>query len=142
MFLEEKLDLLKRQLSNKDFAIRYTDYKAVMSKIEAKFLLFKSPNDRFNNWPERLKHFSKSNFSDSTFEYLKKKLTKKEQYWWVFIESPCYANSRHRLFEATLLGGESVSYLFSESPIFIIHKKYNWMIVLNRERKIIAESTI
>ena len=142
MFIEEKLALLKQELSKEDFTIRYTDFKSIMSKIEAKFFSSKNPSYKYNNWDKRLEGFSESSFSESTFDYLGSTLKNSNKYWWIYVDSPCYSNSRHRLFDATLVGGERLSYLFSDSPIYIVHKKYDWMMVLDRSRKIIKEQSI
>jgi hypothetical protein len=142
MFIEEKIDKLRKQFSTKDLVIRYTAYKVVMTKIENKFLLNINPNFKFCEWSERLNDFQVNTYEKNTYDLLADKLLADEKYWWVFVDNPCYVSSRHRLFDATLLAGESLSYIFSESPIYIVHKKYEWMLMIDRKTKTIKEKML
>jgi hypothetical protein len=139
MFIEEKLDNLKQELTDKNLVIRYNDFKSIMSKIENHFLSNENLNHKYSGWIERLKNFNENNFEEETFQLLTSKLKDNQKYWWIFVDSPCYPNSRHRVFDATLLGGQRLSFIFSESPIYIVHKKYDWMIMLDRKQKLIKE---
>lgn len=139
MHLEEKIDRIKNKLSSDDLVIRYTEFKSIMGKIEKYFLSNDNPNYKYNGWIERLVKFEEETYSETTFDYLRNRLNEKEKYWWIYVESPSYPNSRHRVFDATIIGGESLASVFSDSPIFIIHKKYHWMIMLDSSKKIIKE---
>ncbi len=133
MFLEEKLDLLKRELPPEHLVVRYTDYKAVMNKIEARFLR-KDKQYSFCGWQERFVASQVYTIEGNIFEHLNTVLVADQKYWWVYAEDEL-PNSRHRLFDATGYGGERLSYLFYNSPIFIIHKKYEWMFMIDRKTK-------
>lgn len=133
MFLEEKLDLLKKTLSPEHLVIRYTDYKAVINKIEARFLR-KDKQYPFCGWQERFVASEVYTIEGDVFEHLKTVLLEGQKYWWVYVEDNL-PSTRHRLFDATCLGGERLSYLFYNSPIFIIHKKYEWMLMIDRKTK-------
>jgi hypothetical protein len=137
MFLEEKIDLLKKQLSSADLTVRYNDFGEVMTKIEFVFLN-KSLNDKFSGWLERLKDYTEETFDCDFSELLKTKLTKGQKYWWIYVEDN-EPNSRHRLFDATTLGGHHLSFLFHDSPVFIVEKKYVWMLIIDREKKQIKQ---
>lgn len=139
MFIEEKIDVLTKYFSAKDLTIRYTAYKSVMTKIEHKFLQNINPNFKFCEWVERFEDYIAYNYEGKTFDFLSEKLLPNEKYWWIFVDSPCYSTSRHRLFDATILAGESLSYIFSDSPIYIVHKKYDFMLMIDRKTKCIKE---
>jgi hypothetical protein len=142
MFIEEKIDNLCRHFSTKDLVIRYTDYKVVMTKIENKFLLNINPNFKFCEWSERLNDFTINTYEKNTYDLLTDKLLADVKYWWIFVDEPCCVSSRHRLFGATLLAGKSLSYIFSESPIYIVHKKYDWMLMVDRKAKTLREKIL
>lgn len=133
MFLEEKLDILKNSLSEDDLSIRFTDYKSVMSKIESTFLTFNNPNYKYSGWIERIDKFEKEQLIGTFFENLLETLEDNQKYWWVFVDLPCFPNSRHRIYDATIIGGKHLSFLFTESPVFVIHKKYEWMMMFDRK---------
>jgi hypothetical protein len=134
MFLEEKLDRLQSYLSPDDLVIRFTEFKSIMSKIEAKFLSSEDLNYHYNGWIVRLKDFEDFAYEQSTFDYLEGMLDKDKKYWWIYVNGP-EPNSRHYVFDATLKGGRSLSYVFPRGVMYIVHKKYDWMFLLNREEK-------
>jgi hypothetical protein len=140
MYLEEKLDKLKRDLFPNDLTIRYNDFKQIMSKIESKFLI-DDLNFKYSGWIERLKDFKKYDLNANPFDFLKPRLIDDQKYWWIYVEGP-YNNSRHWLFDATIKGGYHLSFLFSDSPIFVVHKKYDWMIMIDNKSKLIKERYI
>ena len=140
MYLEEKLDRLKRELEPKDLVIRFNDFKQIMSKIESKFLIG-DLNYKYSAWIERLKDFNAHDLDTEPFDFLKTRLKTDQKYWWVYVEGS-HINSRHRVFDATIKGGESLSFLFHDSPIFVIHKKYEWMIMIDSKSKSIKERYI
>jgi hypothetical protein len=142
MHIEEKLDLLKKDLFPDDLVIRFNEFKSIMKKIESKFLSAKDLNYPNSKWKERLKGFEKFDLTINKFELLDSKLDKGKKYWWVFLEQPDYEGSRHRIFDATLKGGKQLSYLFQLSPIFVIDKKYDWMIMIDEPNSIIMEKRI
>jgi hypothetical protein len=142
MFIEEKIDILTTQFSAKDLTIRYTAYKSVMTKIEHKFLQKINPNLKYCEWLERFKDYNAYDYQEDTFHFLAQKLLPNEKYWWIFVDSPCYSTSRHRLFDATLIAGESLSYIFHDSPIYIVHKKYEFMLLIDRKTKIVKENIV
>jgi len=117
------------------------DYKSVMTKIESKFFKRTNPNYYFNGWLERFQDFKESSFEGTPFEVIGNNLLEGEKYWWIYVDAPCNANSRHRFFDATIIGGEALSYIFSESPIYIVHKKYEWMLMIDRKEKTIKKKT-
>ncbi|MBI3220883.1 MAG: hypothetical protein HYZ44_15315 [Bacteroidetes bacterium] len=133
MFLEEKIDALKRSISSKDLTIRYNDFGEVMTKIESAFLT-KHMNHQFSGWTDRLKPYSEILFDGFWLDFIKKELVEDQKYWWVFTDD-LDPHSRHRLFDATIVGGYHVSFLFSKSPVFIVEKKYAWMLMVDREQK-------
>ncbi|MDW3645731.1 MAG: GNAT family N-acetyltransferase [Bacteroidia bacterium] len=135
MFLEEKLDRLKEILSPDDLRIPFNEFYPIKSRIEAAFMSFENPNFHLNGWKERLKNYELHNFNKETFDFLAEKLPAAERYWWVFMEDPQYAMSRHMLFDASQKGGEHLSYLFHDSPIFIVDKKYRWLLMIDRREK-------
>jgi hypothetical protein len=106
-----------------------------MKKIESVFLT-KHMNHQFSGWTARLKHYSEIQFDDYWLDFIKKELVPVEdqKYWWVFTDD-LDPHARHRLFDATMVGGHSMSFLFSKSPVFIIEKKYAWMLLVDREQK-------
>lgn len=140
MYFEEKLDKLKKDLGPKDLVIRFNDFKEIMTKIESKFLV-DDLNNKYTGWIERLKEFKTLDLNIEPFEFLKTRLTKNQKYWWIYLEGS-YINSRHRIFDATIKGGESLSFLFHDSPIFVIHKKYDWMIMIDKKARSIKERYI
>jgi hypothetical protein len=133
MFIEEKIDRLKQQLLPSDLTIRYNDFGEVMTKIESKFLN-KHLNYKFSGWIERVKEFSEKSFGCDFLDFLDKELLKDQKYWWVFVENK-EPSSRHRLFDATIVGGYRLSFLFPHSPVFIVEKKYAWMLIVDRDQK-------
>ena len=140
MFLEEKLDVLKKKLSPKEFQVRYNDYKQVMSRIESRFLRFDNLNYHFSGWKERLKDFQSQKYEGVTFDFLYENLEPEQKYWWVFVEGHGRPTDRHWLFDANWKGGLHLSSLFSQTPIFIVDKKYEWMWMVEPTTKTLKKS--
>ena len=141
MFIEEKIEALKKQLSDKDLKIRFTEFKAIMEKIESHFLDFSDLNYKYSGWEKRLVGFEDKPYDNSVEELLNELLLDDKNYWWIYVEPPSYPNSRHRIFDASLKGGKSLANLFYGSPIFIVDKKYFWMIAIDRKKKILRKRT-
>ena len=140
MHLEEKLDLLKKELYPDHLAIRFNEFKSIFKKIDSKFLGEQDLNYPNSKWKERLKGFQESELKMGQLEFLESRLEKGQKYWWIFLEQPDYEGSRHRLFDATLKGGKRLSYLFQASPIFVVEKKYQWMFMVDESKGVIRET--
>lgn len=139
MHLEEKLDLLKKELYPNDLVIRFNEFKSIIKKIESKFLGAEDMNYPNSKWRERLKGFEEYELNINQFDLLDSKLVQRKKYWWVFLDQPEYEGSRHRIFDATLKGAKRLYNLFHDSPIFVVDKKYGWMIMIDESKKIIKE---
>lgn len=139
MHLEEKLDLFKKELFPDDLVIRFNEFKSILKKIESKFLSTEGLNYPNSNWRERLNDFEKFELKINPFEFLESKLVQGKKYWWVFLDQPNYEGTKNKIFDATLKGGKHLSYLFHQSPIFIIEKKYDWMIMIDQSNGLIKE---
>lgn len=140
MYLEEKLDLLKKELYPEHLTIRYNDFKEIIDKIESKYLHFDNLNFKYSGWKERLKDFEESSFKSDVFDFIDRQLKEKQKYWWVFVDPPNHSNSRHRIFDATTKGGKRLAVLFQDSPIFIIEKKYKWMMAIDPKNGTVKEN--
>ena len=139
MHLEEKLDLLKKELYPNDLVIRFNEFKSILKKIDSMFLGEQDFNYPNANWRDRLKGFEESELKINQLDFLESRLNKGQKYWWVFLDQPEFEGSRHRIFDGTFKGGKHLSYLFHDSPIFVIEKKYNWMIMIDETTGIIKE---
>ena len=140
MYLKEKLDLIKKGLYPDDLVIRFNDFKSILKKIDSTFLGEGDPNYPASKWRDRLKGFQKFGLETNPMDFLKSRRNKGQKYWWVFLDLPENEDSRYRIFDATLKGGKQLSCLFHDSPIFVIEKKYKWMIMVDESNGIIAEN--
>jgi hypothetical protein len=55
MFWEEKIDRIKRQFSQDEFRVPFSDWSSIMKKMEASFVISSKPAYRYTNWSEGLK---------------------------------------------------------------------------------------
>lgn len=139
MHLEEKLDILKKELSPEHLVIRFNEFKSIIKKIDTTFLGEPDLNYPNSKWSVRLKGFQESELDMNSLSFLESRLDKEQKYWWIFLEQPEYEGSRHRIFDATLKGGKRLSHLFQDSPIFVVEKKYKWMLMIDESKRIIKE---
>lgn len=139
MHLEEKLDILKKELSPEHLVIRFNEFKSIIKKIDTTFLGEPDLNYPNSKWSVRLKGFQESELDMNSLSFLESRLDKEQKYWWIFLEQPEYEGSRHRIFDATLKGGKRLSHLFQDSPIFVVEKKYKWMLMIDKSKRIIKE---
>ena len=141
MVLEEKIERLTLKLDAEDLSVRSLDFKAVMTRIEEAFLAIGDENYEYNGWLERIGNYQEIKFDLKLYELMDLILEDKTKYWWILIDPPFYQHSRHRLFEATKLGGKALIQIFRDSPIFVVDKKYEWMKVILTDEKILKEKT-
>lgn len=139
MHLEEKLDLLKKELYPNDLVIRFNEFNSILKKIDSTFLGEQDLNYPNSKWRDRLKGFEEYELKINPLDFLESRLDKEQKYWWVFLDQPEYEGSRNRIFDATFKGGKHLSYLFHDSPIFVIEKKYKWMMMIDESNEIVKE---
>jgi hypothetical protein len=139
MFLEEKLDRLKKEFYPEDLVIRFNDSTAVLKKVDELFMGRQDLNHLHLNWCNRMKGFDASELKTNLGELLASRLQKGKKYWWIFMEQPEYSGSRLLLFDATLKAGKQLSHLFPTSPIFVVDKKYKWLLFIDTDLQIVKE---
>ena len=125
MFLEEKIDRLKRETDPKDFRVPYTDGSRILKNIDTKFIIKENFNHGFSNWDDRVKDKRKVKAFrkvDINIEFAK--LNPDENYWIVIpSDNPTTKN---------LIYDSKPNFILKllelrHGDFFIVNKKYDWL---------------
>jgi hypothetical protein len=139
MFLEEKIDSLKKHYSADELKVPYVDFKEIMKRIESHFIIKSDTNSAFNNWTLNLKNPEKTYTIDvGTVDFIRTELDLDKNYWWIFVEGQL-PSDRHRLFDAKPTAGLRLLELFHEPAFYIVDKKYEWLIAVDAKSSTIKE---
>lgn len=132
MFLEEKIDYLKRQFSPTDFRVPFTDATRILKMIESKFIKVKDLQEDMNNLSQRFTQWSSNIKNKAEVISLPiadcsnwlDKLDPHANYWMVIITDES-ASAKHRVYDCKP-NALAVLASITQSSFFIIDKKYRW----------------
>ena len=132
MFLDEKIDRLKKEFSPMDFKVPFTTGSNILKSIEAEFISIKDVSkelnnlgQHFNNWADNIKHKIeiKSVELDTHNTWLNK-LDSNTNYWIVVANgnSPSFKHLVYDCKPNALIALISIT----QSDFFVVDKKYKW----------------
>jgi hypothetical protein len=132
MFIEEKIEWLKRSFSSVDFQVPYMQAASILKSIEREFIVAKDLNKDLNNlsqnqnhWPDNIKSIIKIKSIDM-WDYTQwlAKLDSNTNYWTVLTGGRLSA-TKHRVYDCKPNALNSL-YFLTRNDFFIVDKKYNW----------------
>lgn len=133
MLREEKIDLLKKKFPKPAFDDHFTDWKEIMKKLEAKFLIKENSNFHFNNWRERMK--GKVALRTIPHNVIWKELEKLDTHRNYFvIVMPGADSSKHYVYDCSAAAMEALL-SFTGGDFFIADKNYEWMVYFSIDRE-------
>lgn len=133
MFIEEKIEWIKRSYSSVDFKIPYTQATSVLKSIERAFIHAKDPAadpdnliQNQNQWPANIREMQKIKSIDmwDHSEWLAK-LDSNTSYWTV-LTGGRLSSTRHMIYDCKPNALTSL-YFLTRNNFFIVDKKYNWL---------------
>ena len=132
MFLDEKIDGLKKEFSSADFKVPFTDGSNILKSIETEFItskdLTKDLNNlrhHFNNWADNIKYKIEVKSVDlNNYETWLDKLDLNTNYW-VVIANGNSPSLKHLVYDSK---PNALIALFSitQDDFFVVEKKYKW----------------
>ena len=132
MFIEEKIEWIKRSFSSVDFGVPYIHAGSILKSIEREFIIAKDLNKDLNNlsqnqnhWPDNIKHLTRIKSIDmwDHTEWLAK-LDSNTNYWTV-LTGGRLSSTKHMVYDCKPNALTSL-YFLTRNDFFIVDKKYNW----------------
>jgi hypothetical protein len=133
MFIDEKIDRLKKEFSPADFKVPFIEGSNILKSIEAEFISIKdltkdlnNLGQHFNNWADNIKQKIEVNSVDlNNHNVWLDKLDSNTNYWTVIA----YRNSpslKHLVYDCK---PNALIALFSitQDDFFVVDKKYKWL---------------
>jgi hypothetical protein len=140
MFLEEKIEHLKRRFPTTDFRVPFTDATGILKTIESKFIKVKDvqadPNNlrqRFSQWSSNVKN-KVGVMSTGIADYGNwlDKLDSNANYWMV-ITTDESALAKHLVYDCKPTALAALASI-AQTNFFIIDKKYEWFILFELDK--------
>lgn len=133
MYFEEKLDILKRHLSDQDFKDPYLSGIKILKSIEKKFIVVKDIRYDLNNlesgytkWSENIKNKTEmKSFSTSDLPQWLKSLDPSTNFWMVVMP---YPGTNSKYVYACKPNALLALLFISWKSFFLVDKKYNWLL--------------
>jgi hypothetical protein len=132
MLWQEKIEKLKKATSLNDFDIPFTDWSAILKRIEGKYIVKENSNYIFSNWSRRLKNkqtiteFRQFDLSDEL-----KKLNITENYWLIVVGKN--ADAKNLVYDCKPNVILKLTELWPDD-FYIVEKKYNWLTFFERSK--------
>ncbi|CAN5129912.1 hypothetical protein BH09BAC1_BH09BAC1_27060 [soil metagenome] len=132
MYWQDKLHEVraKHDLAEHELRSPFTDWPAIMKKIEANFIIKANSNNHFTNWILHLKTALITQQSDNIADW-KTVLPESLQYYLVLTGK--VASNKHFVFDCSPKALEVLVDAISDSHFYVVDKKYQWMVLFNRD---------
>jgi hypothetical protein len=130
MFLDEKIEKLKREFSPADFKVPFTEGSNILKSIEGEFILAKNLTtdlnnlrQHFNNWAANIKNkIEVKSINLNRYDAWYDKLDSDTNYWLVIANGPTLKHLVYDCKPNALLALFSIT----QDDFFIVDKKYQW----------------
>ncbi|MES1218106.1 MAG: hypothetical protein ABUT20_21545 [Bacteroidota bacterium] len=132
MFLEEKIDRLKREFSPSDFSVPFIEGSSILKSIETEFIVVKdltkdqnNLRQYHNNWPENIKRkMQVKSLGLNNYTVWLDRLDSNTNYWTVIINRNLQSQ-KHLVYDCK---PNAIVALLSimQDDFFIVDKKYKW----------------
>lgn len=140
MFLEEKIDYLKRKFPATDFRVPFTDATEILKVIESKFIKVKDVqgdlhnlSQRFTQWNSTIKNKAKvMSLSATDYSDWLDKLDSHANYWMVITTNES-ASSKHLIYDCKPNALAALASI-TQTNFFIVDKKYRWFSFFELDR--------
>jgi hypothetical protein len=133
MFWQEKIDRIKKQFSQDEFRVPFSDWRGILKKMEARFVISSKPAYRYTNWSEGLKErVVLRKIAHQAIPKAMSTLDPAKNYWVVIVLGNA-SMAQHLVYDCK---PAAMEYLVAIAPgdFFIGDKKYQWLVYFNANR--------
>ncbi len=132
MFWEEKIDRIKKQFSQDEFRVPFSDWSGIIKKMEASFVISSKPAYRYTNWCERLKDtVVLRKIANQAIPTAISTLDPGTNYWVVIVLGNA-SMAQQLVYDCKPAAMEQLAAI-APGDFYIGDKKYQWLVYFNGE---------
>ena len=128
MYIEEKIEELKKIYVSDDFRVPYTSFKSVIRKIESGFVKRFEGNQFYNTWFENLKHTKEIKIYGKPLDQFFEGLLTQDKNHWLVCSHGDAVNGRHILFDTKMNPALHLITWTDTKRFSVVDKKYGWLV--------------
>lgn len=146
--MDQDIDFLKKKYTEKEFHVPYTDWSAILKRIERKFIIRTDKTLQFSNWIGNLK--DKKYLRTISFFSISEELSKldPQSKYWIVVDLFGNPDEKHKVYGCNidaledlislytfgLRTSETTSILYVGKCFFILDSKQNWLTIFEVDK--------